>query len=143
MNDAANERQRRYRKRAKESGLVRIELRIPYDEALMLDSLAELWGCSKKEVFRRVLKQGWEKAGRPVAGVSAEAPKSQQRSTSAIIEAHRQEIERRARDGHKPTQIATWLSGKTGVKITGSDLNSWFKHYEWWSAGKTAQHVRR
>ena len=72
MSLSNTERQRRYKRKAKDTGLDRIEARIPVEKATKLRYLAHHWGCTKTEALTRAILETWERAGSPVSGCDPE-----------------------------------------------------------------------
>jgi hypothetical protein len=66
------ERQRRFRQKAKQDELVRIDVRLHIEKAAKLHYLAEHWGCTKTEALERALMETWEREGAPIPGYHPE-----------------------------------------------------------------------
>jgi hypothetical protein len=67
------ERQARYKYRAKNREMMRLEFRLHIEKASKLTRLAEHWGCTKTQALERAIMETWEREGEPVPGFEDEA----------------------------------------------------------------------
>ena len=66
------ERQARYRLKARNTEMMRIEARLHIEKASKLDRLAEHWNCTKTQALERAIWETWEREGSPVPGFEDE-----------------------------------------------------------------------
>lgn len=64
----AEKQKRFYDRRVKTGGVKRYEFRLAGEDNMLIQYLADHWGCSLTTAFERCVKEAWEKEGKPVPG---------------------------------------------------------------------------
>ena len=72
---ASRARQATYRKRIRQGELKRFQFSVPLEIGIKADYLTEALGCTKVELFTRLLLEEWERQGQPIPQ-EAEAKKT-------------------------------------------------------------------